>query len=42
MITSRISDRHRRVNILVAKEFCENDDPVHNIVVAHDDNNKQI
>ena len=26
---------------MVAYEFCKNDDPIHNIVVAHDDNNKQ-
>jgi anionic cell wall polymer biosynthesis LytR-Cps2A-Psr (LCP) family protein len=34
-------NRFQSVNILVAKEFCENNDTTNNTVVAHDDNNKQ-
>jgi NUMOD4 motif/HNH endonuclease len=34
-------DRKHSVHVLVATEFCQNDDPIHNTIVAHDDNNKQ-
>ena len=34
-------DRKHNVHVMVANEFCVNDDPIHKIVVAHDDNYKQ-